>query len=153
MTVVWGTGHRPEDTNVDYLELTHFISEFLKSRSDIEVAICGMAAGFDLAWGMEALNHGIEVWSVRPWAGHKARREDSRRYEWIERSAARHIITNDSLSYPGPWVYDTRNRWMVDNADEGVAFWNGKLSGGTFNCIEYADSVSKPYTNIYPEAA
>lgn len=149
MTIVFGTGHRPEDYNMDETSVHRLIREFLKSRSDIKVAVCGMAAGFDLAWGMDALNHGLEVWAVRPWAGHKARTEDRRRYEWVEKMATRNIITHDSLIYPGPWVYQTRNEWMVDNADEGVALWNGKESGGTFNCLEYAKKVGKEVTNIY----
>lgn len=153
MTIVFGSGHRPEDAGMDYFDMAGLINEQISMHPrDISVAICGMAAGFDLAWGMEAINSGIEVWAVRPWAGHRPRGVDRCRYEWILQNAKRKVVINESVSYPGPWIYQDRNEWMVDNADEGLVLWNGKVSGGTFNCIKYADSIKKPYTNIYPEA-
>lgn len=151
MTIVFGTGHRPEDLEIDYSNLNMFIEDALEHHNPaVTVAVCGMAAGFDLAFGMAALNLDIDVWSVRPWAGHRPRKGEERRYDWIELNASKRIVTNDSLSYPGPWVYDVRNRWMVDHSEAGISFWNGKKNGGTYNCVEYAKSVECPVTNIYP---
>lgn len=148
--IAWGTGHRPEHipshTHQDIFEIA---IDGLREH-DISVAICGMASGWDLAFGEAALELEIPVWSVRPWAGHAPRRGEGPTYRRIEDEAERHIITNDSLSYPGPWVYDVRNRWMVDNGEEGLAFWNGKKAGGTWNCIQYAESQGKLVHNLYP---
>jgi hypothetical protein len=150
--IIFGTGHRPEDCNVLYSEMVFLIEdEFEKIRDSISVAVCGMAAGFDLAFGQAALSLDIPVWSVRPWAGHHPRRDDMEIYCELEKNAARHVITNDSMSYPGPWAYQKRNEWMVDNSDEGLSFWNGKLQGGTFNCLKYAKKTGTPVRNIYPE--
>jgi len=41
-----------------------------------------------------------------------------------------------------------RNKWMVDNADEVWAFWDGS-SGGTANCVKYAQSKNKKIINLY----
>jgi hypothetical protein len=41
-----------------------------------------------------------------------------------------------------------RNEWIVDNCDEMLFIWNGKYSGGTWNCYKYALSVNKKLNNI-----
>ena len=41
-----------------------------------------------------------------------------------------------------------RNKWMVDNADEVWAFWDGS-PGGTANCVKYAQSKNKKIINLY----
>jgi uncharacterized phage-like protein YoqJ len=43
-----------------------------------------------------------------------------------------------------------RNEWMVDNAHIVLALWDGS-SGGTGNCIKYANrkSVNKPIINLW----
>ncbi len=51
-----------------------------------------------------------------------------------------------SLSLP-PMTYNVakmemRNRYMVDNADVVIAVWNGS-TGGTKNCIDYANKSKK----------
>lgn len=149
--IVFGTGHRPEDCGMKIEAVHEFAMHALMTHPHhISALICGMASGFDLVLGYEAMCLDIPVWSVRPWAGHRARKDDLDLYKEIERYAVRHIITNGSLSYPGAWVYQVRNQWMVDHADEGIAFWSGKESGGTFNCIKYAEKKGKPVRNIFP---
>lgn len=149
MMKIFGTGHRPEHCDLNQVEMVD-LAESSLSEFAVDTIICGMAAGWDLALGQAAMSLDLKVWSVRPWAGHRPRVADEHAYNEIERYAERHVITNDSLSYPGPWAYQVRNEWMVDNGDLGLALWNGKKSGGTWNCIKYADRVGKPVENVWP---
>ena len=43
-----------------------------------------------------------------------------------------------------------RNEWMVNNCTRLVALWDG-TTGGTYNCVAYANSIKKPVTNLCPE--
>ena len=42
-----------------------------------------------------------------------------------------------------------RNEWMVDHCDILIAVWDG-TSGGTANCVNYAQSVNKEKIFIDP---
>lgn len=42
--------------------------------------------------------------------------------------------------------FQIRNKWIVDNSDEMLAYWNGENSG-TGNCVRYAQQISKRITN------
>jgi uncharacterized phage-like protein YoqJ len=148
---VAGTGHRPEDAEDEGIVR-------IKARTKLRYPnklgragtfICGMASGFDLWAGDEALDLGLEVIAARPWAGHEPRKADRELYDKIIAAASRVVNVHESEDYPGPWVYQKRNEWMVDNADVVMAYWSGKEKGGTWNCVEYTRKVKKPLTNIY----
>jgi len=57
------------------------------------------------------------------------------------------------VSDPGytAWKMQVRNQWMVDRADTVLAIWSGKMSGGTYNCIEYARGQGKRIDCINPQ--
>lgn len=147
MSVVFGTGHRPEDC-----ESEEIVREKIRTAL-VELApgtiITGMAAGYDLWLGLEALEAGIEVWAAKPWAGHRPRIDDQSQYARVIEGASKVVEVSPALDYPGPWVYHNRNEWMVDNANEGLAYWSGKKTGGTAACLRYAKSKYRKVTNIY----
>ena len=43
--------------------------------------------------------------------------------------------------------YQRRNEHMVDSSRLVIAFWTGKRSGGTYNCIQYAKRMDVPVLN------
>lgn len=47
------------------------------------------------------------------------------------------------LKNEGPGRFQARNMYMVDRADQVVAFTDGRESGGTYNTIQYAKSQGK----------
>ncbi|MQY79687.1 MAG: hypothetical protein GH151_10920 [Bacteroidetes bacterium] len=57
----------------------------------------------------------------------------------IEKHATRVI----ELRNTGPDRYMIRNKFMVDNSEKTVAFYDFRGKGGTFNTIEYAKSKGK----------
>lgn len=150
--IIAGTGHRPEDSEDESVVRTKARVKLQYPNKTGKVAttfICGMAAGFDLWAGDEALNLGLEVIAARPWAGHAPRKGDNALYERIIAAASRVVNVNESENYPGAWVYQKRNEWMVDNSDAVMAYWSGKEHGGTWNCVQYARKVKKPLANVY----
>lgn len=147
--IVAGTGHRPEDCEPESW-VRNKARVKLQYTKGVTTFITGMAAGFDLWAADEAINLGLELWAAKPWAGHEPRKEDLELYKRVWASAKKRITVTDVAKYPGPYVYHLRNHWMVDNADVVMAYWNGKESGGTYECRKYAKEVAKkPVTNVY----
>jgi uncharacterized phage-like protein YoqJ len=49
------------------------------------------------------------------------------------------------------WKMNVRNEYMVNKCDLLIAVYNGDQKGGTYNCIKYAESISKPILKINPK--
>jgi uncharacterized phage-like protein YoqJ len=143
--IIAGTGHRPEKMpGEDVVRL-----QTLHSIKTLEGAtfISGMAAGFDLWAADVCLELGWDIWCARPWAGHKPRVADAELYWKILKAAKKVVNIYETENYPGAWVYQKRNEWMVDNADRVLAYWDG-TAGGTANCVAYAKEQEVPVRNI-----
>jgi uncharacterized phage-like protein YoqJ len=63
--------------------------------------------------------------------------------------AERVVDVDPSEDYPGVWVYNKRNEWMIDHANVVVAVWDG-TSGGTANAVKYAKKIKRPVWRIDP---
>ena len=107
----------------------------------VDAVICGMANGVDLWAADEALDLALPVIAAKPWAGHGPRKSDVALYERVIREAVEVVDVDPAVNYPGPWVYQKRNEWMVDHATHVLAYYNGAPKGGTFNCLKYARKV------------
>lgn len=141
------TGHRPEKiANWQYVE--YQLALALQDQQ-IHVMIQGMAAGVDLRSARVAFSLNIPYIAARPWAGHKPRKADEIEYQKVLTHARRVVDVDPSIDYPGAWVYQKRNEWMVDNADMLVAVWDGS-GGGTANCVAYALKREVPIWRIDP---
>lgn len=134
------TGHRSEDcrSEADVRARVSNALRLLPDGPEKHVVICGMANGYDLWAGTEALRLGCEVWAAKPWAGHKPRKSDVELYAEVIEGASRIHDCDPAEDYPGVWVYQRRNEWMVDNATHLLAYYNGSPKGGTRNCWVYA---------------
>jgi uncharacterized phage-like protein YoqJ len=150
--IIAGTGHRPEDIEEDEgvvrLKARTKLRYPNKLGKSATTFICGLSSGFDLWAGDEARLLGLELIAARPWAGHEPRKADRELYDTLIAYASRVVNVDESPDYPGVWVYQKRNEWMVDSADAVMAYWSGKEKGGTWNCVKYARG-KKPLTNIY----
>ena len=71
-------------------------------------------------------------------------------YNYILEHADKVTYVTNGLYKPS--VMQKRNIYMVDKCDRLMAVWNGKKSGGTYNCIEYAKSVNKFIWRIDPSS-
>lgn len=141
------TGHRSEDCEDESIVRDKLRAAFEDAKP--EAVIVGMANGVDLWAGDEALGLGIDVIAARPWATHAARNDDAELYARVIAGASRVVVVDAAESYPGPWVYHKRNEWMVDNATHVLAYWSGKMKGGTYACLKYAMKQEVPIRNVY----
>lgn len=135
------TGHRSEDCRSEEDVRTRIRGALSSAPEPIEAVITGMANGVDLWGGAEALDLGLPVIAAKPWRGHGPRVEDTALYERILVEAVEVVYVDSSMDYRGPWVYQKRNIWMVDNATHVCAYYSGKGRGGTYNCLQYAYKV------------
>lgn len=133
------TGHRPQRI-VDEVAVRGQINNFFKQNHP-ELVIQGMANGVDVWSAAEAWKNGIPYLAVLPWSTHK--NTPTHVYDWVLRNAQKKIIVNEVTSYPGAWVFQKRNEWMVDHADTILAVWDKKPYGGTYNAIKYAKKFGK----------
>lgn len=149
--VIAFTGHRPD--KLGGWNPTHPVVGRVRAAirgSLVEfspsMVIVGMALGVDQWTARESVSLGFPFTAALPC--------DDMDAAWPERSRVefRALLTLASVVHvvsPGPykpWKMQRRNEWMVDNSHRLVTVHDGS-SGGTYNCIRYAESVSRA---IYP---
>lgn len=145
MTILTITGHRDID---DFGRFKTNLTEALTHPS-VTALIQGCAAGVDLEAAKIAIDLGVPVISAMPWTTFKPVREYTELYRWVLRHSEECYPVAEAESYPGVWVYQKRNEWMVDEGDEVISWWDGREGGGTYNCIEYVDKVGKRHVRLY----
>lgn len=144
------TGHRPEKIQNPLLVQKRLQEAYEDLRA--YRVIQGMAAGVDLWSAREAFLANIPFICAVPWRGHAPRKIDSVAYAMALKNAEEVHYVNDAEDYPGPWVYQQRNEWMVDRADTVIAVWDGGEKGGTWNCVRYARKKGVPIYRIDPNS-
>ena len=155
MTIIAATGHRPNKLGgyggEAEQKLIDFAAAVLQQHQPSTI-ISGMAIGWDMAVAQAAVRLGIPFHAYIPFNGQELKWPDSTRlyYRALMRHA-QHIVVCSDGGFTKE-VMQKRNVAMVDNCDELVALWNGS-SGGTANCLSYAQSIHRPYTNYWPEWA
>lgn len=144
--IVVGTGHR------DLRDRDWIADQIERSLIDMGTSLLyvGMASGADLLMAKVAWGLGIPFIAAKPWAGHKPRQADVYDYGRALRFAEEVIDVTSYEEYPGAWVYDERNRFMVDRAEAYLAILESGRRGGTFNCMNYAVRKGLPGTKIDP---
>lgn len=143
------TGHRPNKLGGEYLydgPYTDFIRNqlmgIIKTYRPTQM-ISGMAQGVDTIWAIIAIKLGIRLVAAIPCYNQcmKWPPISQNLYRTILKSVAKEDKYFLSERYTNTCM-DDRNKWMVNNCDLLVAVWDG-TSGGTANCIHYAQQVGK----------
>lgn len=153
--ILAGTGHRPEKLggytaqaarDLKIVAKAHL--QYLIRRDNVEI-ISGMAQGWDQALADACIEMGIRWTAAIPFEGQASVWPDGakRRWERLVEKANKIVVVSEGPY--APEMMQTRNIWMVDNADGVIALWDGSV-GGTKNCVKYAEKVGKPVTNLYP---
>lgn len=165
------TGHRPQHltcgfstSHPQWLHITDEIERHFAeclARGPVTL-ITGMALGIDMLAASVALKMGIPYIAAVPCASQPLRWST---YQWQE---YKHLLSHAAEVVVLQEVYDSgcmqrRNVWMVDrlrtqdeipmvdNAhDHVLAVWDGKESGGTYNCIQYARKRNVAVVRIDP---
>lgn len=153
------TGHRPNKLWGYNLNERHYIE--LQRRFEMELQACGctdawtgMALGADTVFAHAVLslkNKGVDIrlHCAIPCRGHSSRwiPESVREYERILSHADEVVVVTDAPY--APRLMQVRNEYMVDRADRVLALWDG-TSGGTANCVRYAQKKGVPIAALNP---
>lgn len=155
------TGYRPEKFPFpfkgDHLRYTAFEDKltdsiFALAAEGFDRFYTGMARGFDLLaaelvlLGRKARKTPVELYCVLPFKGQDAGWSDV----WRQRYArvleqADHIECLSDVYSRG--CYQRRNRFMVDNSQLILTYYDGK-QGGTAGTLAYAQKKGKPIINL-----
>lgn len=158
------TGHRPDKlwgydySNPHYVALTsrfeEIVKDILKSYSSITM-YSGMALGVDTVFAFTALklkNLGfpVKLVCVVPFQGQESQwpQHSQDIYHYLL-SVADNIVYTASPGYES-WKMQHRNKYLVNVCDKLVAVWDGS-SGGTANCVNYANSKNCDIIRINPQ--
>lgn len=144
--IIAATGHRKYDH--DDLEIYEAVHNVL-DKFNPEMVIVGMAQGFDMLVAQVALDGMTPYTAVHPWNGFGQSRfihpSQEPLYEHLTNFAHKNIYLPGPVGTSGLFA---RNRYMVDNADAVLAYYNGKRSG-TMHCVNYANKQGRKVRNIY----
>lgn len=115
-------------------------------------AISGMALGVD-QWAAEiCVELDIPFTAAVPFDDHGSNWPLESQANYCDLLAkARHV----QVISPGPyahWKMQARNKWMVNECEVLLAVWDGS-SGGTANCVRYAQQVGRQIWRIDPRSA
>lgn len=150
------TGHRPNKLSNDYdltsplisrikMTLRAIISEYMPTQM-----ISGMALGIDTLWAELAIEYNIPLIAAIPCYNQEVKwlqKSKERYYKILEyplcfkRTITKTGYTSDCMQ--------KRNKWMANHCDLLIAVWDG-TSGGTANCVKYAQSINKDIIFINP---
>lgn len=105
--------------------------------------VTGMALGVDTWAAQEALELGIPFIAALPCDGMELTwpLPSQERFRGLLTKAQKAVVVS-----PGPfkpWKMQKRNEWVVDNCELLLAVHDGS-SGGTFNCLQYAQGIGRP---------
>lgn len=151
--IVAGTGHRPDKLGGYGLEVHDRLvfgakNALLGLRPRVTAVISGGALGWDQALADAAIETETYLKLALPFEGFESKWPRDSQYKLkkiIEAADEVHYVNEPPYA---AWKMQARNKWMVDNCDIILALWNGS-TGGTANCIEYANKIGKPIQNLW----
>ncbi len=156
------TGYRPQKLP---FKLSHSDSDYIKFENDLlegiislldencRVFYTGMAMGFDIiaAENVAILKKArpdldIKLVCVIPFENQCEKFSEywQKKYNDILNTADEKIVLSENY-YSG--CYQTRNKYMVDNCDYVLTWYDGK-AGGTRNTLDYAAKCGRHILNI-----
>jgi uncharacterized phage-like protein YoqJ len=104
-------------------------------------AYSGMARGVDTIFATQALRMGIPLIACIPFDGFDAQWGDHDKLVLaglLDKAKEVHIICDEGSRV----AYQTRNEFLVDNANLLLAYYVPNTKGGTANCIAYAKTTT-----------
>jgi len=161
------TGHRPDKLpggwDGDHSNLIKFISRKIEEENISDIYVGG-ALGLDQI----ALEAALHVWDYknnytinicepfpyfwRRWRPNQIEKYMKLKYSCLgETDWPSNLIHVDSNEEYQPYKMHRRNEFMVNEATELWAWWNGNRKGGTYACVKYAFQKHKSIINLYKE--
>ena len=139
--------------DVRWIRLKELFKRLLVENNCTE-AITGMALGVDTIFALAVLElkdsgYDIKLHCAIPCRNHSSKwiNESVELYKKIlARADVVKIVSDEDYK---PWLMQKRNEYMVDISDKVIAVWDG-TSGGTGNCVKYAEKINKEIIKINP---
>jgi len=156
-TTICATGHRPDKLygyNLSDPRWTALQEQFKLKLVEYNCkrAISGMALGVDQVFALAVLElkesgYDISLTCAVPCKNHSGKwpRQSQLLYDSIKNRADEVVVVTDLYYHPS--LMQTRNEWMVNRSDYVFAVWDG-TSGGTKNCVAYAEENHKPIVHF-----
>jgi uncharacterized phage-like protein YoqJ len=153
--IVAFTGHRPDEIggyelpNLTYIHVCQQIEKTLKELKP-EKVISGMALGVDQWAAHIAYRLNIPFVAAMPFVGQDSvwNEESKKVFQALLKKASEQVIVSEG-GYTAAKM-QIRNEYMVDHCDVLVAVYNGDPTGGTANCVKYAQGIGKKIVYIDP---
>lgn len=161
MTKIAITGHRPN--KLWGYSLNHYKYKLLSDRiievfneNDGTHAISGVALGVDTVYALAILDlkkyrEDVTLECAVPCLNHSSKwfGESIKMYnDILEMSDKVTLVSNIEYNHS---VMQKRNEYMVDECDVLIAVWDG-TSGGSANCVRYAERMGKRIIIINPDS-
>lgn len=149
--ILAATGHRPDKLGGydNQLAQTALVRVAMDELREIRPAwvLSGMALGWDQAIAQAAIELQIPLAAVIPCAGQESRWPGVAQdyYQRLRQCASWEIVLAPAYSSS---CMQARNVWLVNYSTHLLALWNGS-SGGTANCVRYAQQVGRPIRNCW----
>ena len=148
------TGHRPNKLfgydihSSDYTNLRNKL-DYILENSQPELTFTGMALGIDQIFAEECIRLHIPFVACVPFKGQENvwNQASKELYYSLLNCASDVVIVSDG-GYSAHKL-QIRNEYMVNSSDYVLAVWN-RTSGGTANCVNYANQQHKPVVIINP---
>jgi uncharacterized phage-like protein YoqJ len=150
------TGHR----NINESTFRPAVADTLrkiKAKYPDALVNVGGALGTDMVAGEEALKAGLDIVMVLPFAfdNEKGRwahtqywnQQQKARLDYLVKNARQVNVVNDTTIVTAKG-YHARNTALVDHGDVVLSRWDGRGHGGTFNCINQANSKGVPVFDV-----
>ncbi len=151
MTVFCGSGHRLSGQYHGRLkkELRFFCRSVLR-KHQASAVVAGGALGWDQALAWAALDLELPLRLVLPFTGMESRWEPDMRAEFRRMcDLATHVeALGEAFDIE---LYQARNVRMVDQSEGVLGLWDGRKSGGTFNCLRYAHAQCRRVHQLWQE--
>jgi uncharacterized phage-like protein YoqJ len=154
--ILFGTGHRPDKLGGYGSEIVKKtisvaklgLNQLIDEGYEITKVISGMALGWDQALAEAAEELALSWEAYVPFEGQEKAwpLSSQQKYHKLLAKANNTIIVCEG-GYAS-WKMQKRNEAMVNASNAGLALWNG-TSGGTRNCIYYAEEKSIPVRNMW----
>lgn len=149
--ITWcATGHRPDKLGGYAPRIRAKLEDFAawyfhQHRPDRFIS--GMAQGWDQVCAVACCTLGIPWEAAVPCAGQESQwpQEAQMRYRALLARADKVTVVGVSYS---PRIMQERNEYMVRHSDGVVALWDGS-TGGTSNCVRYAEKQGVPIVNLW----
>jgi len=147
------TGHRPEKIGgygkEAKVHLEQFAIETLrKIKPQATRIFTGMALGWDQAIADACIRLNIPFVAAVPFPGQEMVWFEEMRVHYCYLLGKAQIV---QMVSPGPYSKEKmqiRNQFIVNECEALIALWNG-TTGGTCNCVKYAQEEQKKVINVW----